>query len=178
MKLPALFSDHAVLQRDRPVPIWGWAEPGEKIKVTVPNQEQTAVTDATGRWQVMLKPMAAGGAFDMIVEGKNQIVIHDMQIGDVWLCCRTVEHGMERRRLRAMPTWRSRPPTYPNIRLITVATEGSQTPLQDFQGHWEVCIRRRCRNFRRSGYFFGRDMLQNVKVPIGLIDNLVGRFGV
>jgi sialate O-acetylesterase len=169
VKLPALFSDHAVLQRDRPVPVWGWASPGEKIKVKLPNQEQTAVTDAAGRWQVMLKPMAAGGGFDMTVEGKNQIVLHDLQIGDVWLCAgqSNMEWNVADSRDADLEIPAS---NYDNIRLITVATQGSQKPLQDFQGHWDVCNAKTVPQFSAVGYYFGRDMLQNVKVPIGLID--------
>src|SRR5262245_61509910 len=78
VKLPALFTDHAVLQRDIKVPVWGWAEPGEKVKVSIANQVKTAETDATGRWQVTLDPLAVGEPLKMIVEGKNRLEISDI----------------------------------------------------------------------------------------------------
>ncbi len=173
VKMPALFSDHAVLQRDKKIPVWGWAEPGEKVKVTIPNQVHTAVTDADGRWQVMLDPLAAGGAFTMIVEGKNRLEVKDIQAGDVWLC--SGQSNMEWSVADTRDGDVEIPAAnFPNLRLITVATAGSQTPLKDFTGHWELCTSKTIPQFSAVGYFFGRDMLQNVKVPIGLIDNSWG----
>jgi sialate O-acetylesterase len=173
IKLPALFSHNAVFQRDRPVPVWGWAEPGEKIKLTIPNQEHTAEADANGRWQIILRPMAAGGSFSMIVEGKNRVQVNNIQVGDVWIC--SGQSNMEWSVADARDGDLEIPAAnFPNIRLITVATEGSQTPLEDFTGHWDVCNPDTIPKFSAVGYYFGRDMLQNVKVPIGLIDNSWG----
>ena len=131
-----MFSDHAVLQRDMKVPVWGWAEPGEKVKVTIPNQKHTAEADADGRWQVTLEPLAAGGSFTMVVEGKNRLEIKDIQVGDVWLC--SGQSNMEWSVADARDGDLEIPAAnFPNMRLITVATTGSQTPVKDFDGHWE-----------------------------------------
>jgi sialate O-acetylesterase len=168
-----LFSDHAVLQRERDVPIWGWADPGEKVKVTLPNQEHTAEADGTGRWQVTLTPLAAGGAMTIVFQGNNRLAINDVQVGDVWLCSgqsnMTWTVADSRDADIEIPA-----ANYEHIRLINVATEGSQTPTIDFAGHWDLCTSKTVPQFSAVAYYFGRDMLQNVKVPIGLIHNSWG----
>jgi sialate O-acetylesterase len=171
--MPALFSDHMVLQRDMNVPIWGWAEPGEKVTVTLPNQKLTAESDGTGRWQVTTPPLAAGGAFMLIIEGENRLKIKDVQVGEVWLCSgqSNMEWSVSNTRDADLEIPAA---NYPNIRMITVATEGSQEPLKDFEGHWEVCSPKTVGEFSAVGYFFGRELHQQVKVPIGLVDNAWG----
>ena len=84
--MPAIFSDHAVLQRDMKLPVWGWAEPGENVKVTIAGQKQQSKADDTGRWQVTFEPLALGEPLTMVVEGKNRIEVKDIRVGDVWLC--------------------------------------------------------------------------------------------
>jgi hypothetical protein len=85
-RLHAIFADHAVLQRDTPVPVWGWAEPGEAITVICAGQTHHTAADARGEWTVTLTAMPAGGPFDLTVEGKGRQVVKDLLFGDVWLC--------------------------------------------------------------------------------------------
>jgi sialate O-acetylesterase len=173
VRLPALFSDHAVLQRDRPVPVWGWADAGEKIVVSIPNQEHSAVADGNGRWQVVLNPMSAGGAFTMNIVGKNRLSINDIQVGDVWLC--SGQSNMQWSVAEARDADIEIPAAkFPELRLITIETPGSQTPLEDFPGRWQECNPKTIEQFSAVGYYFGRDMMQVMKVPIGLIDNSWG----
>lgn len=85
--LHPLFQDHAVLQRDRPLPVWGHAAPGATVSVTFARQSVSARADAGGRWRATLKPVAAGGPYDMTVRaGQDRQVVRDVLIGDVWLC--------------------------------------------------------------------------------------------
>ena len=86
--LAPLFSDHAVLQRDKPVPIWGRADAGEKIAVTFLGQQVHATTGADGRWLVFLAPLATNAeGTDLSVVGKNNtLIVHDVVVGEVWLC--------------------------------------------------------------------------------------------
>jgi sialate O-acetylesterase len=85
-RLAAAFADHAVLQRDMPVPVWGWADAGEAITVEFAGQRQTATADATGRWQVRLKPLAASEEpRDLVVTGNGTLTIRDVLVGEVWL---------------------------------------------------------------------------------------------
>ena len=85
-RLAAAFSDHAVLQRDMPLPVWGWADAGEQVTVAFAGQRQMATADATGRWQVSLEPLVASSEpRDMIVLGNGTVTIHDVLVGEVWL---------------------------------------------------------------------------------------------
>ena len=87
VSLAPLFTDHAVLQRDKPVPVWGWAAPGERVSVAFAGQTCGAVADAAGRWVAMLDALAANPAgADLLVSGTNQVVVRDVVVGEVWLC--------------------------------------------------------------------------------------------
>jgi sialate O-acetylesterase len=81
-----LFGDHMVLQREMPVPVWGTAAPGEAVTVSIAGQSAAAVADAQGKWMVKLKPLKAGGPFEMTVKGNNTITLTDVLVGEVWLC--------------------------------------------------------------------------------------------
>ena len=84
VRLPHMLSDHAVLQRQMPVHIWGWAETGEKVTVSFHGQTQTSVADDLGRWSVFLRPEQAGGPYVLTVQGSNTIRLEDILVGDVW----------------------------------------------------------------------------------------------
>ena len=85
VRLPALVSDHMVLQRDAPVRIYGWADAAEAVSVRLQNHGATAVTGAGGRWEAWLPPMPAGGPFEMTVAGKNTLTVRDVLVGEVWV---------------------------------------------------------------------------------------------
>ena len=87
LRLPALFADHMVLQRDQPIPVWGWAAPESKIVVSLGNQKADAVADAKGRWSATLPERKAGGPFTLGVKsGKESKAFSDVLVGEVWLC--------------------------------------------------------------------------------------------
>ena len=87
LKLARLFSDHVVLQRQKPIPVWGWASPNEKLTVTLATQKQLATADASGKWSVKFAPMEAGGPHQMTVLGKTEkLEVNDILMGEVWLC--------------------------------------------------------------------------------------------
>src|SRR3954449_11642098 len=85
VKPAALFSDHMVLQQEMPVPVWGWADPGEQVTVTVGDQKQSATASPEGKWSVKLAPLKQGAATEMTIGGKNTVTIKDVLIGEVWL---------------------------------------------------------------------------------------------
>src|SRR5258706_14259990 len=85
VRLPALMSDHMVLQRGVHVRIWGWADPAEPVAVRFQNQKAAATTDQSGKWQAFLKPLAQGEAADLSVAGKNPLTVHDVLVGEVWV---------------------------------------------------------------------------------------------
>ena len=87
IKLARLFSDHVVLQRQKPIPVWGWANPNESVSVALYNQNKTVQADANGKWTVEFAPMEAGGPFELKVAAKSgNLTLKDVLIGEVWLC--------------------------------------------------------------------------------------------
>jgi sialate O-acetylesterase len=174
VRLPAILSDNAVLQRGMPVPIWGWAEPSEKITVTI-GQQSKAVTASSpsGKWMVKLDALDVGGPYTLTVAGKNTITLGNILVGEVWVCSGQSNMGW---RVAASNNSKQEiaAATFPKIRLITVPTRGSQTPQEDFQGHWVECIPNTAARFSAVSYFFGRELYEALGVPIGLINDSYG----
>jgi len=85
VRLPKLIGDHMVLQRDRRLAAWGWADPGETVRVSFRGETARVNADKTGHWLASLGPNAAGGPYELVVSGRNRIVLHDVLVGDVWL---------------------------------------------------------------------------------------------
>jgi sialate O-acetylesterase len=173
VKLPAMFTDHAVLQRDMPVPVWGWADPGEDVTVTIAGQTQKTKANDKGKWRVTLEPLSLGKPLTLIVEGKNRIKRKDILAGEVWLC--SGQSNMEFALINANNgDLEISAADHPSIRLVRVKEPGTQTPVEDFKGEWKVCTPRSAAPFSAVGYFFGRELSDQLKVPIGLIDNSWG----
>jgi sialate O-acetylesterase len=173
VRLPAIFSDHAVLQRDMKLPVWGSADPGEQVTVMIAGQTQKAKADDNGKWRVTLEPLAAGGPCEMIVEGKNRLAVKDLLVGEVWLC--SGQSNMEWPVTAASNSeLEIAGANYPNIRFVSVKEPGSQSPVETFDGGWELCSPKTVGEFSAVGYMFGRELYQHLNVPIGLIDNAWG----
>ncbi len=173
IKLPAIIGDHMVLQQGQKNPVWGWAEPGEKITVTVNGQTHSATADDNGKWKVTLEPLKVGGPYEITIKGKQTLTLKDVLSGEVWICSGqsnmawTVGASNDAD-LEIMTA------NYPKIRLISVPQVGTQEAQDDFNGQWEACTPETVRNFSGVGYFFGRQLYQTLNVPIGLIDNAWG----
>ena len=173
VKLPALLSDHMVLQRDEPVPIWGWAEPGEKVIVAIAGQTHETEANEAGRWRVDLTPLSVGDPLTLVVEGNNRLQRTDILVGEVWVCSgqSNMQFALGASRGASLELLRA---NHPELRLITVNPQGSQTPLEDFEGQWQSCTPGVAKDFSAVGYFFGLQLQQTLNVPIGLIDNAWG----
>jgi sialate O-acetylesterase len=172
-RLPAIFSDHAVLQRDMPVPIWGWADPGDEVTVSIGGQTQKSKADDKGKWRVTLSPLSVGEPLKLVVEGKNRLERNDILVGEVWLC--SGQSNMEWSVGQVANADLEVPAAnHPKIRMITVTGPGSQVPVDDFDGQWQVCTPESVKDFSAVGYFFARELQQQIGVPIGLIDNAWG----
>jgi sialate O-acetylesterase len=173
VKLPTIFSDHMVLQREMPLPIWGWADSGEEVTVVMDDQTHTTTADSEGNWRVTLDPLTVGAPRTLVVEGKNRLQVNDILAGEVWLCS-----GQSNMQFGVDPSFNSdlaiASAKYPDIRLLTVNTPARQTPTRDVDGRWEVCSPETVGNFSAVGYYFGRDLHQILGVPVGLIDNAWG----
>ncbi len=173
IKLPQLFSDHAVLQREVAVPVWGWAEPGEKITLRMAGQTHKTITDKQGTWRINLAPHPAGGPFDMTLLGKDTLVVHDLLFGEVWLCAGQSnmqwtlnEFGIKPDTIRDNAS---------DIRLFSVFFDTDYLPRKDVKmGWWQTASPQTVGGFSATAYLFGRNLYEHFKVPIGLISSNLG----
>jgi sialate O-acetylesterase len=168
VKLPALISNNMVLQAGKPLPIWGFADAGEKVTVTLGDQKAEATADDKGAWKVTLKPLKAGDAVTMTVAGKNTIEVKNILVGSVWVCSgqSNMQFGLNGAHNVAAEQPKA---AYPKIRLFTVPDITSLTPKNDVVGEWVECTRKTAFIFSAVGYFFGRDVHEAMGLPVGLI---------
>lgn len=175
LRLPAIVGDHMVLQRDLELPIWGWADPGATVQVTIDGQNHSGTADDKGRWEVTLNPLKGSHhALRMTIRsGAEEIVLSNIVVGEVWVCSGqsnmqwTVNSSFDADLEKASAN-------FPNIRLISVPQVGTQEIQDDFKGQWEICTPDTVGDFSAVGFFFGRQLHQILGVPIGLIDNAWG----
>jgi sialate O-acetylesterase len=173
VKVPAIFGSHMVLQRDQANRVWGWADVGEKVTVSIAGQSHEATAGGDGKWQVTLKPLSAGGPHSLVVEGKNKLELTDVLVGEVWVCAG--QSNMEWSiRSSNDADLEAAAANFPNIRFITVPKNGTQEVQTDFKGEWSVCSPSTVGDFSAVGYFFGRQLSQTLGVPVGLVDNAWG----
>jgi len=168
VKLPAVISDHMVFQQGLKAPVWGWAEPGEKVIVTLGDLKAEATADKDGRWRANLEPLKAGGPMKMTVAGKNTLTVDDILVGEVWVCS-----GQSNMEMAVRSSNNSQQEIaeakFPKIRLFTVAKTTADQPQTDCKGQWAACTPEAIPGFSAVAYFFGRDLLKDLGVPIGLI---------
>ena len=174
VKPHALFRDHAVLQQGKPVPVWGTANPGEQVTVSLTGQKIGASAGPDGRWIVRLPAMKAGGPHSMVIAGDNRIQLEDVWIGEVWIC--SGQSNMERQPgprsgQQPLENWVQEVASadYPQIRHYAVARLPADAPPDDTDGQWDVCSPQTAANFTAAGYYFARDLHRHLKVPVGLI---------
>ena len=169
VRLPKVFGSHMVVQRRKPVPVWGWADAAEKVTVTLANQTKTTKAGKDGAWRVSLDPMEAGGPYQMVVKGrKNAVTFNDVLAGEVWIC--SGQSNMEWP-LRSATNGKAEGKTanYSKIRQLEVSKAMSLTPASDIKGEWTVCSPETAPNYTAVGYFFAKQLQQDLNVPIGLI---------
>ncbi len=174
VRMPLLFSDGMVLQRNKPIPIWGWADANEKVEVHFNKQTKSIIADKNGKWMIKLDAEKAGGPFELIITGKNKIVIANVLVGEVWIC--SGQSNMEFQVFKTMnATEEINDSNYPMIRHFGVAQDMSGTPKLDLkQGKWEVCGKETVGNFTAVGYYFAKKLYAELKIPIGIINTSWG----
>lgn len=175
IRLPKLVGDNMVLQRDTKLTIWGWGDKGEKITVNFNGQKVNTKTGKDGKWTAVLNPLKAGGPFEMSLKGKNEIVLKNILVGDVWLA--SGQSNMEWPLSATVNNYQQEiaEANYPRIRLFTVDKVVANRPLDDLTGSgWEVCSPETVGDFSAVAYFFGRDLVQEFDIPIGLINSSWG----
>lgn len=190
LKLPPIFGDNMVLQQGQSNPIWGWTEPGTKLSVLMyknaskkPFYRSSIQADKTGYWQTILPKQDAGGPFSIniiILGGKENSIktIKNVMVGEVWVCS-----GQSNMEMSVSAGWgkvlnyeqETATATNPNIRLITVPHKVAFSPQSDFESKgWIECNPESVAAFSATAYFFGRNLYQDLKVPIGLIHSSWG----
>jgi len=174
VKPNSLFSDGAVLQCELPAPVWGTAKAGEKVTVTFAGQTVTAITDDKGDWQVKLKPLKPNAEPQtMTIAGENTVTITNLLVGEVWICS-----GQSNMQWPLSATTNAAEAVAAAndslIRLFSVPRYGQERPLRDVKGAWAECSSKTVPGFSAVGYYFGRDLRQALKRPVGLINSSVG----
>ncbi len=186
LRLPALFSDHTVLQFGQVIPVWGWAKPGERVKVAFRHFAVETVADSAGRWRVEIGPLDAGGPDRMyVVSGNEVVVLDDVLCGEVWLCSGQSNMAMTVSRcLNAEQEIASA--HFPRIRQFvvprtTAAQPRLELPLPDGSGDkarhrlWQPASPETVGAFTAAGYFFARELHNRLGgVPVGLINSSWG----
>lgn len=173
VRLPRVISDHMVLQRDAAVPIWGWADPGEGVTVTVAGQTRATKADADGTWRVKLDRLAAGGPHTLTVKGNNTVTVKDVLVGEVWLASGQSNMAWTVGRSTNFESEKEAA-KHPQLRMFTVGRAPAREPQKDCKGTWEVCAPETVGNFSGTAYFFARDLQAKLKVPVGVINSSVG----
>jgi sialate O-acetylesterase len=164
--LNPLFSDHAVLQRGRPIPVWGTADPGEQVTITLGDASRTATADRAGAWRVDLPAMPAGGPYTLRA---GAAAANDVLIGDVWLC--SGQSNMELNVSAALNAWNeTRSANDPQLRLLTIPRASAPIPRAAISGlAWQPAARESVGAFSAACYYMAKELRASQNVPIGAI---------
>jgi sialate O-acetylesterase len=176
LKLAAVFSDHMVLQRDKAVPVWGWADPGASVTVEFAGQKKTATADAGGKWLVKLDPLeACADPRSLCVSTINHppLTISDVLVGEVWLGSGQSNMAMTVNRAKDFEKEKAAA-SLPLIRMFKEESKAAATAQSDGSGKWTVCSAETVGGYSATLYFFGREVQRELKVPVGLINSSVG----
>lgn len=177
--LPKLLGSHMVLQREQPIHLWGWADPGETVTATMNGKSATDTTDNMGHWNIYLPAFEAGGPYTLTIKGTNPIELDDILVGDVWFASGQSNMEMPLKGFGGGTVIKNaeeeiRNATHPDIRLFHAPNRSSDFPLPDYNAEWTTCTPETATNFSAVAYFFGRDINKDEHVPIGLIDSTWG----
>jgi sialate O-acetylesterase len=180
VKPSALFSDHMVLQSGMPVPIWGTADPGEKVTIKFIKQRKSAIAGPDGKWMIRLAKLKPGGPFQMTISGKNSVTVKDILVGEVWLASGqsnmaftvSKQHNSYAGLLNEDQEIAAA--SYPQIRMFTGKTDKAYEPQQDIAGQWLVCSPATVGDFSAVAYLFARDLQKALNEPVGMLTEAYG----
>jgi sialate O-acetylesterase len=168
VRVPSIIGDNMVVQQGGKARLWGMGEPGESVTVTLAGGRAHAIVDGQGHWQVFLASLKAGGPFVLTIVGSNTLTFKNVLVGDVWIC--SGQSNMEFPLVNATGGAEAiAQANYPEIHLFTVQKNTAALPLDDVKGHWVVTTPAQVGQFSAVGYFFGREIYQRLKIPLGLI---------
>jgi sialate O-acetylesterase len=169
LKLPSLFSNHVILQRDREVPVWGWADPDAQVHVVIDGKTVETKAGQDGKWQVQIAPHEAGGPYTLVVEaGSDRAQVDDVYFGEVW-----VASGQSNMQWSVSQSANAEEEIsaaqFPEIRMFSVPREPAAKPQNDTTGKWEVAAPESIAEFSAVGYYFARKLHQELGVPVGIL---------
>ncbi|MGE4565305.1 MAG: sialate O-acetylesterase, partial [Victivallaceae bacterium] len=174
VSLPKIFGDNMVLQQGKTLPVWGKADPGEKVAVTFGDAKAETVTGPDGRFRVDLPAQkTAKDPRVLTVSGKNKIEYKNVIVGNVWIA--SGQSNMEFSLSRSLRSDEVIPRAdYPEIRLFQLKKACAFEPKDDCEGVWQVCSPQTVPTFSAVAYFFGRELYEKTGVPVGLIGTYWG----
>ena len=167
LRLPTLFTDHMVVQRGKPINVWGWDAPGQKVTISLGGKSATATTDVNGKFMASLPKLNAGGPFILEVSGSAKKSVQDVLVGEVWVC--SGQSNMEWPMSLANDRAQAKTETDPNVRMFTVPKLIAQEPQTDVVGSWVQAKPETIDSFSAVGYAFARKLQRDLKVPVGMI---------
>lgn len=168
-----LFGDNMVLQRGKPDAIWGWSDPGDIVRVQIGDNTATATAGLDRRWQIMLQPPATGGPYTVKITGHQTIELHNVLVGDVWLCGGQSNMGLPLRFTKNADD-EIKAANYPDIRFFTVQGQPAYHHVDVIGGSWRIVSSDTATWMSAVGYYFARKIQQQIHVPIGLVVDAVG----
>ncbi|MEO9021497.1 MAG: sugar-binding domain-containing protein, partial [Ginsengibacter sp.] len=175
VRLPKIFGDSMVLQRDGPVAVWGWADANEIITVSFHKQTKVTKAGSNGNWKIMLDAEKAGGPYILKITGKNTIIFRDILMGEVWVCSGQSNMEMALKWCDSAE-YEIKTADFSMIRQVALKRDMSGTPLVDirYPAAWKTATPGNVADFSAVGYFFARDLYRRLKVPVGIIHSSWG----
>ncbi|WP_193213145.1 sialate O-acetylesterase [Luteolibacter marinus] len=174
--LPRIFSDHMVLQRDRGNPLWGTTVPGTGVTASIAGKTAVTRADDNGHFRLDLPALPAGGPHELVVKAATNRTFKDVLVGEVWLCSGQSNMDFtvartEKRYFSGTTDWEREvaDANHPRLRMFTAAWTLREDPQRDVEGEWQVCSPATAGDFSAVAYFFGRDLKQQLDVPVGLV---------
>ena len=170
VRLPQVFGEHMLLQRQQAIPVWGWAQPGERVRVQLHRQSATTTANAQGRWQLRLQPEAAGGPYTLRVQGENRIEFKDVLLGDLWLA--SGQSNMEWSLAQSANAEREiAHSNLPKMRHLKIPKSVAFAPQDDLApAQWKAASAHNSGEFSAAAFFFARKLLRETGVPIGIVN--------
>ena len=168
-----IFGDNMVLQRGKKNTIWGWSDPGDKVRVEIAGKHASGKAGSDRRWQVKMRPPAVGGPYAIKISGHQSVELHNVLVGDVWLCggqsnmqvpLRSARNGEEE--VKAA--------NYPEIRFFSVGPHSAYHHTDVVEGSWKVVSPETADRVSAVAYYFARKIQQEIHVPIGLVVDALG----
>lgn len=174
LRLPAIMSDHMVIQRNEKIRFWGWADKGAKVTVAIAGNTASAKAGRDGRWSVELPQLPAGGPHTVTVKTKKEtLTLNDVLVGEVWICSGQSNMEFMMRSINNADE-EIRTANNGNIRSFDVQKDMARFPKNDLKGDWKICSPQTAGNFSAVGYLFCREIAERLNVPVGLINTSWG----